>query len=76
MAFESPIPIENEKQRALIGVSTFCIFIATSMVALRLLGKAKSSKQYNASDACILAALVCIQHDEGQETRKAARITN
>ncbi|KAM0611017.1 hypothetical protein D7B24_006128 [Verticillium nonalfalfae] len=57
MALESPIPIENGKQRGLIAASTFCLLITSFMVALRLIAKKKSKKALNASDACILVAL-------------------
>ncbi|KAH6684932.1 integral membrane protein [Plectosphaerella plurivora] len=55
--FESPIPIENSNQTSLIGASAFCIIFPTLMVTLRMVAKIKSTKKFNASDACILVAL-------------------
>lgn len=57
-SFQAPVPIENALQKGLIGASAFCLFIATLMVSLRLIAKIHSGKTFNASDGCILAALV------------------
>lgn len=57
-ALEWPIPIENSLQVSLLVTSSLAVFITCLFVGLRLFAKFKMSKPFDASDACIFAALV------------------
>ena len=59
--YESPIPIENQGQVAVIAVSLLSIFIPIVFVGLRLYARLLTGRRVDGSDYLILAALVSIQ---------------
>lgn len=56
--YESPIPIENSGQTAVIAVSVVSIFIPILFVGLRLYARLLTGRRVDGSDYLILAALV------------------
>lgn len=56
--FESPIPIENQDQVAIIVIASLSIFVPTVFICLRLYAKSMTSRALDMSDYCILVALV------------------
>lgn len=53
------IPIELPGQVGFLATATICMVLPTALVVLRILARRKTSLSLNASDYCIIAALVC-----------------
>lgn len=53
------VPIDYSEQRVILAVSTICIVIPSVLIGLRALAKMRARGKLDASDYCILAALVC-----------------
>lgn len=53
--------IETSEQAGILVVSALCIFLPTLLVGLRFVAKLRARRKLDASDYCILAALVRFQ---------------
>lgn len=53
------VPIETSVQAEILAVSTLCIVIPTILIGLRFVAKMRVRGKLDASDYCLLAALVC-----------------
>lgn len=53
------IPIELPGQVGYLATATICMVLPTTLVILRIIGRRRTALAMNASDLCIVAALVC-----------------
>lgn len=61
------VPIENSMQASILAASTVCIVIPTVLIGLRGLAKMRVRGELDASDYCLLAAVVCLWHPQRKE---------